>query len=143
MEFMHQPKIERARELHAVYLLANQDSDSSISTYTYGSETLSSNYSKTHFSERKYRACPERKREVKMESMVAGDLVQAYVLKKACKEKMRAETNAGEAAAAAMTGKKTAVGGGSSEKKTAPEVSKGERRGFSGLMMMKKKVHPK
>nr|CAD40891.1 OSJNBa0036B21.9 [Oryza sativa Japonica Group] len=78
-----------------------------------------------------------------MESMVAGDLVQAYVLKKACKEKMRAETNAGEAAAAAMTGKKTAVGGGSSEKKTAPEVSKGERRGFSGLMMMKKKVHPK
>ncbi|EEC77390.1 hypothetical protein OsI_16141 [Oryza sativa Indica Group] len=80
-----------------------------------------------------------------MASMVAGDLVQAYVLKKACKEKMRAETNAGEAAAAAaaMTGKKTAVGGGSSEKKTAPEVSKGERRGFSGLMMMKKKVHPK
>uniref|UniRef100_I1PLV3 Uncharacterized protein n=1 Tax=Oryza glaberrima TaxID=4538 RepID=I1PLV3_ORYGL len=81
-----------------------------------------------------------------MASMAAGDLVQAYVLKKACKEKMRAETNAGEAAAAAaaaMTGKKTAVGGGSSEKKTAPEVSKGERRGFSGLMMNKKKVHPK
>uniref|UniRef100_A0A0E0KRD6 Uncharacterized protein n=1 Tax=Oryza punctata TaxID=4537 RepID=A0A0E0KRD6_ORYPU len=75
-----------------------------------------------------------------MASMIAGDLVQAYVLKKACKEKMKAEANAGEAAAA-MTGKKTAAGGGSSEKKV-PEVSKGERRGFSGLMM-KKKVHPK
>ncbi|KAF0890370.1 hypothetical protein E2562_002769 [Oryza meyeriana var. granulata] len=74
-----------------------------------------------------------------MASMIAGDLVEVYVLKKACKEKMKAEANTGEAAAA-VTGKKTA-GGGSSEKKTSPEVSKGERWGFSGLL--KKKVHPK
>uniref|UniRef100_J3LYI3 Uncharacterized protein n=1 Tax=Oryza brachyantha TaxID=4533 RepID=J3LYI3_ORYBR len=75
-----------------------------------------------------------------MTSMVAGDLVEAYVLRKACKEKMKAEANASEAAAA--TGKKAAAGGGSSEKKTAPEVSKGERWGFSRLVK-KKKVHPK
>uniref|UniRef100_A0A0D9W5R4 Uncharacterized protein n=1 Tax=Leersia perrieri TaxID=77586 RepID=A0A0D9W5R4_9ORYZ len=73
-----------------------------------------------------------------MASMIAGDLVEAYVLKKACKEKMKAEANASEAAAALKV-KKTADGG-SSEKKT-PEVSKRESRGFFGLV--KKKVHPK
>ncbi|KAL5214198.1 hypothetical protein ABZP36_003350 [Zizania latifolia] len=73
-----------------------------------------------------------------MTSMITGDLVEAYVRKKACKEKMRAEANASSEAAAAA-GKEKA-GDGSSEKKT-PEFSKGQRGGFSGLV--KKKVHPK
>lgn len=71
--------------------------------------------------------------------MIAGDFAEAYVLKNACKEKVRrAEARAGEAAAAAE-GKK-AASDVASEKKT-PEARKGDGGGLFGLV--KKKVHPK
>ncbi|XP_062184915.1 uncharacterized protein LOC133888621 [Phragmites australis] len=79
-----------------------------------------------------------------MASMISGDFVEAYVLKNACKEKMRrAEANAvvddGEAAA---QGKKQQASDEAPEKKAPEEAgSKGDGGGLFGLV--KKKVHPK
>ncbi|KAL6652624.1 hypothetical protein ACP70R_011549 [Stipagrostis hirtigluma subsp. patula] len=81
-----------------------------------------------------------------MASMITGDFAEAYVLRNACKEKLRrmAEANAVDGEAAAAQGKKQEEGArGASGEKTAEEAagSKGDGAGCLGLA--KNKVHPK
>lgn len=70
-------------------------------------------------------------RDLAMASMMGGDLVEAYVLKNACKEKLRRME-----AAATAADDKTSKQGRLAEKKVSG-------RGRRLLGLLKKKVHPK
>ncbi|KAL6845875.1 hypothetical protein ACP4OV_024450 [Aristida adscensionis] len=75
-----------------------------------------------------------------MASMITGDLAEAYVLKNACKEKVRrmAEEKA------AVDGEAGAADGASGKKTTAEEAAGSKGEGSGGLFgLVKKKVHPK
>jgi len=69
-----------------------------------------------------------------MASMINGNLVEAYVLKNASKQKMKKEAEAANA-----SGDDSAASPAAAENKK-PEASKGKGGGFLGLA---KKVHPK
>lgn len=74
-----------------------------------------------------------------MASMFAGELVEAYVLKNACREKMK--TAQADAVGDGAEAKKAGSGNGAAEaEQKEPDTSKGKGRGFFGLL---KKVHPK
>ncbi|GJN02724.1 hypothetical protein PR202_ga20103 [Eleusine coracana subsp. coracana] len=72
-----------------------------------------------------------------MASMISGDFVEAYVLKNACKEKMkRAE------AAGAQEKKQHDAGDATSGKQTAEEAEGSGKSDGSGFLGFNKKVHP-
>ncbi|PNT61214.1 hypothetical protein BRADI_5g12187v3 [Brachypodium distachyon] len=68
-----------------------------------------------------------------MASMFAGELVEAYVLKNACREKMK--TAQADAVGDGAEAKKAGSGNGAAEaEQKEPDTSKGKGRGFFGLL---------
>jgi hypothetical protein len=135
----------RERKLHASYLstvttkFALQDQLSSLISlyiYTHISHTLTSQHNFGGEGGKKntgFQATVSSKE--RMASMIAGNLVDAYVLKNAAREKIK---RAGEASAGDDAAKKGGHGAGAGNK--TPEGSKEKRGSFFGLA---KKVHPK